>query len=109
MTTDTKQRFVSERITPVTSTADTAAMANGGPGLPREFAWRGSSLEIVDVLRAWRETGPCTHGSAERYVRKHWFEVVTADGLVAQLYFERRPRGNAKARWWLYTIGEPED
>ena len=78
-------------------------MAMGEPGLPREFFWRGRTLRILEVRRRWKETGPCRHGSGERYVRKHWYEVVTdADGVM-KIYFERQPRGGPKsARWWLY-------
>ena len=75
MTTAAELEFVSEAIKPVVETADTNAMAAGGPGLPQEFVWRDQPLRIAAVLRTWRETGPCKHGSSESYVRKHWFEV----------------------------------
>ena len=105
MTTRTDQEFVSESIRPLVATADTGAMAAGGPGLPREFRWRGRALRIAAVVRTWRETGACKHGSGEAYVRKHWFEVDTTTGRKAMLYFERQPRGrNKTARWWLYSI-----
>ena len=71
------ERFVSEAIVPVTATYDTARMAAGEPGLPRAFTWRGRTVEVAAVLRSWRETGKCRHGSPELYVRKHWYEVVT--------------------------------
>jgi len=105
MTADAKQEFVSEAIKPVVGTADVNAMTTGGPGLPREFIWRGETLGIAAVLRTWRDTGPCKHGSSEQYVRKHWFEVRTTCGRKAQIYFERQPRSRSKTkRWWLYTI-----
>lgn len=72
-----EQKFISESIKPVVATADINAMATGGPGLPHEFIWRGKVLGIAAVLRTWHDTGPCTHGSLESYVRKHWFEVET--------------------------------
>ena len=98
--------FVSEPIQPVVGTIDAAALATGGPGLPSEFVWRGKPLAIVAVRRSWRETGPCRNGSGEAYVRKHWFEVETAEGDRATLYFERQGRSpGTKKRWWLYTIG----
>lgn len=103
----TEQRFVSEPIKPVVATADPGAMAAGGPGLPREFTWRGRTLGIAAVVRAWRETGPCKHGSSEVYVRKHWFEVETTAGQTAKLYFERQPRDRSRTRrWWLFSIDE---
>ena len=101
------ERFVSESIQPVIATYDTARMAAGEPGLPREFAWRGRTIEVADVLRTWRETGKCHHGSPERYVRKHWYEVATASGETMKIYFERQPRGGRRGeRWWLFSIRE---
>lgn len=97
--------FVSEPIKPLFADTDAQGMAEGAPGLPRAFSWRGESLGIANVLRSWRETGPCTHGSSERYARKHWFEVETTSHQRAQIYFERQARGrNQTARWWLFTI-----
>jgi phosphoribosylglycinamide formyltransferase-1 len=109
MGNQSQHRFFSEPITPVTGTADSSAMAEGEPGLPREFIWQDHRLHIARVLRAWRETGRCRHGSSESYVRKHWFEVETTAGQKAQIYFERKPRDRRKTkRWWLYTMeGDP--
>ena len=99
------QKFVSELIKPVIASADMQAMATGGPILPREFTWRGKTLGITAVLRTWHDTGPCTHGSGEAYVRKHWFEVETTTSQRAKLYFERKPRGRKLTdRWWLFSI-----
>ena len=100
------EQFISEVIKPVIATCDTARMAAGEPGLPEEFVWRGQTVKIVAVLRAWRETGKCRHGSPERYVRKHWFEVETNSLGPMKIYFDRQPRGGRKAgRWWLFSIG----
>ncbi len=99
------QVFVSEAIVPVMATADAKTVASGAPGVPREFEWRDEPLCIANVLRTWRETEPCSHGSAERYVRKHWFEVQTGAGLRAKIYFERRARGRKRTeRWWLFSM-----
>jgi len=101
------ERFVSEPITPVTTTCDTSRMAIGEPGLPRQFVWRGSTIEIAAVLCTWRETGRCRHGSAEMYVRKHWYEVTTVANGIMTIYFDRHPRhGRKEARWWLLSIRE---
>jgi hypothetical protein len=101
-----KPTFVSELIKPAVSTADTKSMAGGGPGLPAEFAWREEVLRVTAIVRTWKETGPCTHGSGERYVRKHWFEVETESHGRAKIYFERRARGkNLLKRWWLFSLG----
>jgi len=100
------ERFVGEPIEPLGGSFDTARMAVGEPGLPQAFIWRGKTLEIAAVVRTWRETGPCRHGSPEVYVRKHWFEVTTRGGAVLRLYFDRQPRGGrGAARWWLFSIG----
>lgn len=104
------ERFVSEVIRPVVATCDTSRMAVGEPGLPREFVWRGRTIKIAAVLRTWRETGKCRHGSAELYVRKHWFEVATTSNSTMKIYFDRQPRGGRKNdRWWLFTICESEE
>ena len=100
-----EQKFVSESLKPVNATANIATTAAGGPVLPHEFKWRDSSLVIGSVIDSWSETGSCTHGSGERYVRKHWFEVETADHRKARIYFERKPRGKKFTdRWWLFSI-----
>lgn len=104
-----RERFIDEAVTPLTATADTARMAAGEPGMPRAFLWRGRTVGVAAVLRSWRETGPCRHGSGEMYVRKHWFEIATTDGGTMKLYFERQPRrGQKGARWWLVSMVEPE-
>ena len=100
------EEFISETIEPIGETFDAGRMSAGGPGLPREFRWRSQTVEIAHVVRTWRETGPCHHGSGERYVRKHWFEVLTDSGKTMKIYFERQPRSRKnKCRWWLFTIG----
>jgi hypothetical protein len=104
------ERFVSEAISPIVPTCDTLRMASGEPGLPREFLWRGRTIEVAALLRTWRETGKCRHGSPAMYVRKHWFEVATTANGTMKIYFERQPRRGAKgARWWLFSIREAEE
>jgi hypothetical protein len=104
------ERFVSEVIKPAGAAWDTSRMAVGEPGLPREFVWRGRTLKIAAVLRTWRETGKCRHGSPELYVRKHWFEVAATGNGTMKIYFDRQPRGGRKNdRWWLFSICESEE
>jgi phosphoribosylglycinamide formyltransferase-1 len=99
------EQFISAAIRPVVETLDAVRMSTGEPGLPRQFRWRGRTIQITQVLRTWRETGPCHHGSGEAYVRKHWFEVLTDSGETMKIYFERQRRSrNNTARWWLFTI-----
>jgi hypothetical protein len=102
------EQFISAAIQPVAETLDAARMSAGEPGLPRQFRWGSQTIEIVQVLKTWRETGPCRHGSGEQYVRKHWFEVLTDSGDTMKIYFERQPRSKKnKRRWWLFTIEKP--
>jgi len=100
------QHFISEAIVPVPGTFDTGRMAAGEPGLPGAFAWRHRRFDVAELLRCWKETGPCRMGSPEQYVRKHWYEVRTATGETMTLYFERQARGKAQAqkRWWLFSL-----
>lgn len=99
------KRFVGEALKPVVSTFDAGRMAAGGPGLPGAFVWNGRELRVAQVLREWRETAPCRHGSGERYVSKHWFDVQVDSGERLRLYFERRARGHALSkRWWLFSV-----
>ena len=101
------KRFVGESLKPVAETFDTGRMAAGEPGLPGEFVWRGTRVRVSRVLSTWRETAPCRHGSGERYVSKHGFEVVTEAGETMRIYFERRARGRARtARWWLFSVDD---
>ncbi len=99
------ERFISEAIEPVVETFDTARMAVGEPGLPTDFEWRGRTIHLVEVLRTWKTTGPCRHGSPEVYVRKHWYEVRTSDDVVMKIYFDRQSRKGVKGgRWWLFSM-----
>jgi len=103
-----QEQFISEAITPVPGTTDTRGMSRGEPGLPERFTWRDQEYEVAEVTSQWKDTGGCHHGSAERYVRKHWFEIRTTDGTEMRIYFERQPRrGQTKQRWWLQAVTTP--
>jgi len=104
------EQFISAAIQPIVGTFDAARMSTGEPGLPRQFRWRSQTIQIARVLKTWRETGPCHHGSGESYVRKHWFEVLTDCGDKMKIYFQRQPRSRKnKIRWWLFTVDTPEN
>lgn len=104
-----RSQFVSAAIQPVLGTIDPRRMSLGEPGLPQQFLWGSQTLRIVSVLRTWRETGPCHHGSGERYARKHWFEVVTDSGDTMKIYFERQARSRQiRGRWRLFTIDKKQ-
>jgi len=100
------ERFVGEAIRPVAGSIDSRGMAEGGPGLPRRFVWRGEEYFVDEVLGQWKQTAGCTHGSDERYVRKHWFHIRTSTGEEMKIYCDRQARSKRerKARWWLYTV-----
>ncbi len=104
------EKFISEPIKPLAETFQTAAMTRGEPGLPEKFLWRDTEYAVAEVLEAWKETGPCRSGGDEKYLRKHWYKIKTADDLIMTLYFERqaRSKGQSKTRWWLYTIETKE-
>ena len=101
-----KEKFICEQIDPVQGTFDTAAMSAGAPGFPRRFIWRKKEYELAEVLETWKESGNCHHGSAEKYVRKHWHKIRTACGTIMTVYFDRQGRSKKerKSRWWLHTI-----
>ena len=99
------ERFISEPVQPAPGSFDAAAMARGEPGLPARFTWRETEYRVVEVVRQWKTTGPCSSGSPERYVRRHCFTVRTDPAATMTLYCDRQSRGHRpKARWWLLSI-----
>jgi len=102
------EEFISELLTPA-SHLDTARMSRGEPGLPESFLWRNQEVRVVEVLKSWKESGPCTHGSGELYLRKHWYQLRMEGGTTWTLYFERKSRSarDRTHRWWLYTRTAP--
>ena len=106
--------FVSEPLLPVEGSFDATRMSQGEPGVPRLFRWRKKEWIVADVLESWKGFGDCAHGSGERYVRRHFYRLRTADGWVLVIYFQRSfGRGqvtSAKTRWRVLSIEEtPED
>jgi len=101
-----QEKFISERIKPVEGSFDATGMACGEPGFPGRFFWRDKEYAVAEVLEKWKESGPCKGGSNEMYLRKHWFKVMTEDGLEMTIYFERQPKSKqqSKKRWWLFTV-----
>lgn len=102
-----REQFVSEALDPIFDDAagDDTLVVVGEPVLPNAFRWRGSVYPVLRVLERGKSLGPCTHGSGERYVRRHWYRLQSTGGLVLRVYFERRPvRGRRAAkRWWLFA------
>ena len=100
------EEFVGEQIKAVPGSMHTLGMTRREPGLPRRFTWRGEQYDVAEVLDRWKETGPCTSGSGEQYLRKHWYRIRTTSGQEMKLYFERQARRGSgqKSRWWLYAV-----
>lgn len=104
------RRFISEPLIPAGEIFDIEQMATGAPGLPAAFEWRGKTIRVAAIRHTWRQTGKCRHGSPERYVRKHWYEIATTDNEIMEIYFDRHARGGPKSpRWWLFSIRTPEN
>lgn len=95
--------WVGEPIRPQTTEADTRPLSSGEPAAPVSFEWRGRTFLTAAVLARWKEHGDCQHGSGERYLRKHWFQIQTTDGSTFRLYFERQSRPARRDRWWLFS------
>jgi phosphoribosylglycinamide formyltransferase-1 len=106
MPTDDREEFVSEELKPMAGTADTAAMSRGEAGLPGRFTWRGREYRVAGVIRKWKSSGPCRSGGGERYLRRHWYRVLTEPPAIMTVYYERQARlpKRPKARWWIYTV-----
>ncbi|HEY7120118.1 MAG TPA: DUF6504 family protein [Tepidisphaeraceae bacterium] len=103
----TGEEFVSEAIEPVAGSFDASAMARGEAGVPRAFAWRGTSYVVAQVLGAWKSSSA---DRGEMYLRRHWYRVETESGERMTLYCERQARSakRAKKRWWLYSVGRAD-
>ncbi len=98
--------FVSEPLTPLGESFDTAGMSRGEPGLPQRFRWRKQEWEVGEVLDRWKKYGDCRHGSGERYVRQHGFRLRTTEGTVLTVCFQRsfgRTKSQPRSRWWVQT------
>ncbi len=104
--THAKETLISEEVIPVPGSGLASTAARGEPALPSRFTWRGAEYRVTAVLHAWKTTGPCSHGSGELYVRRHWYTVSVEPPGVMTLYFDRQARQSRrpKARWWLYTL-----
>jgi hypothetical protein len=102
------EAFIDEPITPKPGSFDTAAMARGGPGIPRVFTWRDREYHVALVLRTWRTRQPGV--GKDRiwlYTRKHFYRIRTTSGQAMTIYFDRKPqwtRDRKPMRWFLYSV-----
>lgn len=106
--------FISEPILPDPGSFDPSQMARGLPGLPAGFGWRGQPYTVIECLETWKEsTREGGTATGELYLRRHCFKLWMSDSSIWTIYFTRQgPRGgNAKARWFLYSIdrGPPSE
>jgi hypothetical protein len=104
------EKLISEAVDPLfDGEASDTPLVVGEPLVPTALVWRGATYPVLKVLSAGKGLGPCTHGSGEQYVHKHWYRFETTDSVVLRVYFERRPRARGKKakRWWLYSIETP--
>ena len=96
------KRFISESLTPVVESFDSAAMEHGEPGLPSAFTWRNETLTIKKVLKVWRSL---REDRGDKYLARHWYEIEDPQGRRFTIYFDRQAKVG-KPRWWLYTLEE---
>lgn len=95
-------RLISEPVIPLSSSFNAEAMASGMPGVPMSFVWRNTPYRVNTILSIEKSLRNCHSGSAEKYVDKHFFRIITDTGEIMTLY---RTRGATKKdQWILYTI-----
>ena len=101
-----EETFVSEAVVPAPGGFNASAMSRGEPGLPQSFTWRHRRFEVAAVVSTWKSS---TRERGELYLRRHWFDVLTATGERMTLYCERQTqnRNRPRARWWLYKLTAP--
>jgi len=113
MPSSDRPTFVSEKISPVPGTADLSALSRGEPGVPTAFVWRGQRFDVARTLERRKNMG---EDRGDVYVRRHYYDIETADALRMTIYFERNPtsRGRdyknrrGRKQWWLYTLTYPK-
>ena len=105
------EQFVCESVKPVKGEKAAAGATRGEPGLPTRFVWRDREYVVARVLEQWKDTGPCRHGSGEKYVRRHWYRILTTGGDEMRIYFDRQARSGRERlkRWWLHSIVPRDD
>jgi hypothetical protein len=102
--------LISEPIEPLLDETAERPFLAGEPIVPSRFRWRDTEYRVDAILESWKEYSSGSRQMPERYLRKHWFHVRAHDGTEMKLYFERqaRSKGTERARWWIFTVVEPE-
>ena len=102
---DQQPFFVSEKISPVAGSADISALARGEASMPSAFVWRGQRFDVARTVDKRKALGK---DRGDVYVRRHYYEIETADALRMTIYFDRNPSDHSKRKqWWLYTVSYP--
>jgi hypothetical protein len=111
----TALRFIAESIT---VQFDLPLALDKEPRCPDRFEWRGRVYAVVHKLSEWRDYArrgrmarnmSASHSAtASRRgswgVGRFYFRVRTNEGLVFDLYYDRRPKGveDRKGQWFLF-------
>lgn len=89
---------------PIEVDIDSMRAGNAAPACPDRFRWHGVDYRVERVVETWKSFSPKKRGHAGRYVRRHYFEVVTGAGTMT-LYCLRSPEPGRPA-WFLYSSDE---
>jgi len=95
------RRFVSRPIRPADEGFITPATGSEPP-VPAAFVWDERKFEIRAVIRTWRST---KGDRGDNYLKRHWYELETPDGVKLEVYYDREAR-RGTSPWCLYTIDE---
>ncbi len=100
------ERFISEQLKPIMDGPAPVPFEAGAPMMPPAFEWRRQRLPVLEVLESWKELSPCSSGSPERYLRRHWYRLRTSDEQEMTVYFLRQAQSGKqpKSRWFLYKL-----
>ena len=101
------EKLISEPVTPVAGSFNTAAMATGSPGVPMAFVWRGKEYRVARIMAERKTLRGCRNGSGEKYIDKHIFTVKAESGETMTLY--RARTGSKGDSWVLYTIANESE
>jgi len=78
--------FVGECIRP-SGTEFALPATVGEPAVPLRFTWQRRDFEVRAVRRRWKGYEPDrTHGSGQRYLRRHWYELGMTDETFWTVY-----------------------
>jgi hypothetical protein len=111
----TGPRFIAEEIEVA---FDRPPLLEKRPGCPDRFTWQDESFEVVEKLGEWhdyrrrgrmaRNMQPAHAAIAEQRgswgVGRDYFRVLTVDGRVFELYYDRAPKdvNRRKGAWFLF-------